>query len=75
MSRKSDKRSEKMFWLGQKKFWKKVQKSEKTAFLTSQKKWKPSLAAMLKDDLHIDNDSSFSALISKVVLNQSSIKH
>ena len=40
------KRSEELFWLGQKNFWKKVQKSEKTAFLTSQKKWKPSLAAM-----------------------------
>ena len=27
-----------MFWLGQKKFGKRLQKSEKTAFLTSQKK-------------------------------------
>ena len=27
------------------------------------------------DDTHIDLDSSFSALISKVLLNQSSIKH
>ena len=27
-----------MFWLGQKKFGKRFQKSEKTAFLTSQKK-------------------------------------
>ena len=38
MSRKSDKRSEKMLWLGQKKFGKRFQKSEKTAFSTSQKK-------------------------------------
>ena len=29
-----------MFWLGQKKFGKRIQKSEKTAFLTSQKKLK-----------------------------------
>ena len=35
---KATKGQKKMFWLGQKKFGKRFQKSEKTAFLTTQKK-------------------------------------
>ena len=38
MSRKSDKRSEKMFWLGQKKFGKRSQKSEKNGIFDKSKK-------------------------------------
>ena len=46
MLRKSDKRSEKMFWLGQKKCWQKVPKvRKKLHFGQVRKKWKPSLAA------------------------------